>query len=50
MKRIRLVDTGRLDSEACVVDLVLHGGGKEALVHCGEELWRNFDYLTIRIY
>ena len=44
------MDTGQRHSEACIVDHILHGGGKEVLVHCGEELWRNFDYLTIRIY
>jgi hypothetical protein len=36
-------------SKACVVDHVLYGGGREVLVCCGEKLWRNFDYLTIKI-
>jgi hypothetical protein len=44
----RLVDKGRRHSKACVVDHVLHDGGREVLVHCGEKLWRNFDYLTIK--
>jgi hypothetical protein len=44
-----LVDKGRRHSKACVVDHVLHGGGREVLVYCEEKLWRNFDYLTIRI-
>jgi hypothetical protein len=43
------MDKGRRHSKACVVDHVLQGGGNEVLVHCGEKLWRNFDYLTIRI-
>jgi hypothetical protein len=44
-----LVDKGRCHSKAYVVDHVLHGGGREILVHYGKKLWRNFDYLTIRI-
>jgi hypothetical protein len=46
----QLVDKGRCHSEAYVVDHVLHGGGREVLVRCGEKLWRNFDYLTIWIW
>jgi hypothetical protein len=42
------VDKGRRHSKACVVDHVLQGGGREVLVYCGEKLWRNFNYLTIR--
>ena len=45
-----LVDKGRCHSKACVVDHILYGGRKELLVLCGEKLWRNFDYLTIRIW
>ena len=50
MEGTQLVDLGRCHSEAYVVDHILHGGGRKALVRFGEELWRNFDYLTIKIY
>jgi hypothetical protein len=50
VEETRLVDKGRRHSKACIVDHILHGGGTEVLVRCGEKLWRNFDYLTIKIW
>ena len=41
MEGIRLVDTSQRYSKACVVDHVLYGGRREALVLCGEKLWKN---------
>jgi hypothetical protein len=49
MEVTRLVDKDQRHSKAYVVDHILHGGGREVLVCCGEKLWRNFDYLTIMI-
>ena len=49
MEGTLLVDIGRHHSKTSVVDHILHSGGREALVRYGKKLWRNFDYLTIKI-